>query len=610
MNDESLKDQLEGLFSGLKDILDTVEQTEPSPEPAKKEDVQLLREQVQRLTILNQMATTLNVTATTDEIFKVAVRYINQIVSNDQIGIALWDEARETLKTFILEEEKGLLPLETAVSLEETAVGKAVQDKTLVSLPDLAREDFTDTRAVIKQGLRSALIAPMIAGHHVIGALSVSSKNLRAYSSFDEDIFSQSASFLASTIKNTFLIRQTQKALAETEVLCEASSDINAAQSYHDVLSVLCQYTMLGQNPKNVCIEYFDRPWTANQRPETVQVLACWVHLSAEMERTHYPLKELAGLVDLLRPDEPLIVEDINQDSRLDDNTRFLYSQHFEAESIIFLPMVVTGQWIGFVHAFYEDVTTFPAVDIQGMMALIGQAAVAVQSLYTLNQSKQQIQELAVINKILEEISRQLELGQVLDTVYQELKRVISMEAFFVALYDDQTRLVSYPLFYDQDSRIQTDPIPLPAQGNLRQVIETGEPLLANRTPEEIEAIVSGATGEMYKGHPGISVLFIPLRLGQRTNGAMSVQSYRFNAYTQRDLFLMSSIANHVAVAIENARLYEEAQIRARRERILREVTSQVRGSVDVDTVMRTAVQEVGRVLGRRTFVYLKDQQR
>jgi GAF domain-containing protein len=37
----------------------------------------------------------------------------------------------------------------------------------------------------------------------------------------------------------------------------------------------------------------------------------------------------------------------------------------------------------------------------------------------------------------------------------------------------------------------------------------------------------------------------------------------------------------------------------------LREVTEKVRRSTDIDTIMKTAVQEVGRTLGRKTFIYL-----
>jgi GAF domain-containing protein len=81
-------------------------------------------------------------------------------------------------------------------------------------------------------------------------------------------------------------------------------------------------------------------------------------------------------------------------------------------------------------------------------------------------------------------------------------------------------------------------------------------------------------------------------------------------SYDEQHLRILTAVAAQAAIAIENARLFEQIQARARRERILREVTAKVRGATDADSIMRTAVQEIGRALGRRTFVYLnKDQQ-
>ena len=69
----------------------------------------------------------------------------------------------------------------------------------------------------------------------------------------------------------------------------------------------------------------------------------------------------------------------------------------------------------------------------------------------------------------------------------------------------------------------------------------------------------------------------------------------------------LTAVASQAAIAIENTRLFGQVQARAKREKILREITAQVRGKADVDTIMRTAAQEVGRALGRQTFVYLRD---
>ena len=53
-----------------------------------------------------------------------------------------------------------------------------------------------------------------------------------------------------------------------------------------------------------------------------------------------------------------------------------------------------------------------------------------------------------------------------------------------------------------------------------------------------------------------------------------------------------------MALAIENARLFEQTQSRAARERLIRGITDRIRGAVDVESILQTTVQEVGRALG------------
>jgi GAF domain-containing protein len=92
--------------------------------------------------------------------------------------------------------------------------------------------------------------------------------------------------------------------------------------------------------------------------------------------------------------------------------------------------------------------------------------------------------------------------------------------------------------------------------------------------------------------------------------GVLDVQSDVINRFTEEDVRIKTTLAGQIAVALENARLFEQTRARARREQILREVTVRVRGSIDADAIMRTAVQEVGRALGRPAFVYLDDEKK
>ncbi len=69
----------------------------------------------------------------------------------------------------------------------------------------------------------------------------------------------------------------------------------------------------------------------------------------------------------------------------------------------------------------------------------------------------------------------------------------------------------------------------------------------------------------------------------------------------------LMALTGQAAVAVQSLHLLRDAQRRARREQILRKVTAEVRSVTDVDLIMKTAVREVGRALGREAFVYLRD---
>jgi GAF domain-containing protein len=107
-------------------------------------------------------------------------------------------------------------------------------------------------------------------------------------------------------------------------------------------------------------------------------------------------------------------------------------------------------------------------------------------------------------------------------------------------------------------------------------------------------------------GEVAQSWLGVPLMIGDEVQGVMVVQNYTTpRAFTENDRDRLVAIAGQVAVAIQNARLFGEIQTRAHHEQILREITSRVRGTTDPDIIVRTAVQELGTALGRRTFIRL-----
>jgi len=104
-----------------------------------------------------------------------------------------------------------------------------------------------------------------------------------------------------------------------------------------------------------------------------------------------------------------------------------------------------------------------------------------------------------------------------------------------------------------------------------------------------------------------ISTLVVPVTLRDQVIGALGLQETESGRqWTGDEIALIEAVADQMALAIENARLLEETQLRAQRERIIGDITSRVRASMDMESVLRTAVRELGIALGTdRAFIQL-----
>ena len=67
--------------------------------------------------------------------------------------------------------------------------------------------------------------------------------------------------------------------------------------------------------------------------------------------------------------------------------------------------------------------------------------------------------------------------------------------------------------------------------------------------------------------------------------------------WTAAEIELMETLAEQLDMALESARLYEDTQDRATRDRLIGDVSARIRETLDMDTVLRTAAQEIRQAL-------------
>ncbi len=91
----------------------------------------------------------------------------------------------------------------------------------------------------------------------------------------------------------------------------------------------------------------------------------------------------------------------------------------------------------------------------------------------------------------------------------------------------------------------------------------------------------------------------VPLRVRGQVIGVLDAHKPAGGGeWTEEETTLLETLADQLGVALDSARLYQETERRAAQERLVGDVTAQMRQTLDVDAVLRTAAQEMRQALG------------
>lgn len=415
-----------------------------------------------------------------------------------------------------------------------------------------------------------------------------------------EEIIAAVAEQLSSRIENLRLTDQTQAALSESSSLYEASAEMNAAQTYDDILAVVRKFTIAG-TAQSVSFSIFDRPWTASQTPDWIELLAVYTKRENQQVIRRYPLAEFPSADTILKANKPTIIEDFDHPTMpIDESIINLYTKQFGARSAIFVPLVVGGQWIGYINALYREPSRFLESDIRRLTVLASQSAISIQNVISVAETKTRADELGVLNEMSRALATMLDPREIIESIHGYVSQLLDADNFFIALYDAQANELNYPVAMEEGKPVQIRTRPF-GNGLTEHVIQRGRAVLIEK---DLESYVK-EQGLTLLGDPTHSWLGTPMISGRQIIGVIGVlhpDSYRYN---ENHLNLLSAVASQTTIALQNARLFQQTQTRAQREQMLREITARVRSSADMDTIMKTAVKEIGQALGRRTFIYL-----
>ncbi len=195
----------------------------------------------------------------------------------------------------------------------------------------------------------------------------------------------------------------------------------------------------------------------------------------------------------------------------------------------------------------------------------------------------QRAAELAVINSVQEGLAKELNMHGIYELVGEKMRKIFNAQVIDIMLYDKTTDMVATGYVYEKGDRTPSEPTPL--KGFRKHVVEKGVPLLINK---DLDKERPKYDQKPIKGEGAKSLVMVPMTAGNEVKGVISLQNLdQENAFSDSDVNLLTTLANSMTVALENARLFDETN------RLLKETEQRTAELAVINSVQEGLAKEL-----------------
>ena len=236
----------------------------------------------------------------------------------------------------------------------------------------------------------------------------------------------------------------------------------------------------------------------------------------------------------------------------------------------IAIPLIAGETLLGTLTFVESPDQTWADQNLNMLYLLANDIAAVVSKKQLIKQLSHRTIELTTLNDISMVVAGTLDPQKVYEKIYISISEIFPVDAFYIRLYRPKHHTLEWAILVDTVDGVRQI---LPTTGLGSSYGATLEMVMRERRPllESVSAPVTPVKGsDKYIDNTlhAASAMLVPMIARDKVVGVMSVQSFKENAYTQRDISLLQSITNQLTTAIENAELVDglESVLREQRQ--------------------------------------------
>jgi phosphoserine phosphatase RsbU/P len=261
------------------------------------------------------------------------------------------------------------------------------------------------------------------------------------------------------------------------------------------------------------------------------------------------------GLVGAaIETEQPVLVNDLQNDPRY---IEFVPGMNSE----IVVPLLHKSKPLGALNILSRNRNQFTLEDTAIVRQFGAHVAVALVNARLFDRSKRDAEAFETLAEIGRDVASVLDLDELFSRIAQLTKHVIDYRTFGILLLNEERGELEIKLALQYGEKVEVPRVRL-GEGLVGYAALHREPVLVSDVSQDPRYI---------KVVPDVrSELVIPMLLKDRCIGVVDLESPELDAFSKRDVEILTLLASQAAVAIENARLYEE--VRANEERLEKEL--------------------------------------
>ena len=535
----------------------------------------------------------------TDQILDLIVNEAARLVGAPWAFVALVEEGKSTPRAstenaadYLAEivEAQPTLNIETGTS----AMGHMLATRTPHVYED-TQEDELATAAgrdlAKKYGLHGGVLVPLLANDMPLGALAIMDKRIRRFTDDEVTLLTAFADQASLALEKARLLNEAEKERERSDALYRVS---NQLASVHDTDEVLDR--IVNEAARLVGAKAgFIRLWEGGIGVPTAATTSAADYLAEIKALNLAPtMEDKTGAGRVMATMKPLVLEDATTSDWVIPQARMLCEKH-GLYGMALIPLMVNGRPIGLLSVFDGSQSIFTDGEVSLLSAFADQASLALEKARLLNEAESEKERAETERERADSLYRISNLlagahdtDEVLDLIVNEAARLVATPAAVIRLLEGDV-LVMGPA---------TEAAAAYAAESARLMpgLQAGEGSAAGRLLDGKKPTTSPdgtqdkglfpETRALLQKHGFHGSVAIPLVANDRPVGTLTLIDTQIRRFTDDEVSLLTAFADQASLALEKARLLNEAEARERQATQLYEVTTQLASNHDLDSVL------------------------